>query len=403
MADDKTTQDPGREMVPAGQTRTAVVPAEVVEAMSLVKQGMEGGHNVLVTPAMLQRCPAMFTPAVTAVSVPSTDPRDNWVYKIPGGGELGLSKPMLLKLSAASGVTFIPEKSGRLDDCQNPHYCRYRVVGQMVTFDGTPIEMMGTKEIDLRDESPLVRNMHRAAQKTEDYYAKQDKRQSKKVDAWERVWATREHIESMAETKAMLRLIRALLGVKTSYGAAELKKPFLVMKMVFSPPDDPEINRMIAAKALGMTDLLYDGGRATGEQPARPALHGASDPAVRQGVDSVAFPDEAEAPPNEDADLVSAPDDDGPPGRVIDATPPREQDFPDAGDGRPAPPHAAGDTATAAPKASVLRCECACGCTEEVTEKQARWTAGKVGVRLCGKCYPDSPNYDYERHQGTEG
>lgn len=391
-------------MVPA--QKAPQLPTPVREALRIVKQAIDEEYNILVTPAQLQRCPAMFTPAVTTVGVPSLDLKLKWVYKIPGGGELGLSKPMLLKLAAASGVTFVPEKSGRLDDCSSPHHCRFRVVGRMTMFDGTVREMTGSKEMDLRDESPLVHNMHRAAQKTEDYYAKQDNRKPKEVDAWDRVWQTREHMESHAETKAMLRVVRALLGVKTSYSAAELKKPFLVMKMVFSPPaDDPQINRMIAAQQLGMTDALYGPGSNAGEQLTRPGLLSPgdtddSDPAVDNAG-------EAEPDPNEDHDLVDSPaEQERPAGKTIDVSPmpdgrpeppPREQEFPPAATSAPKPGTKA--PAKAPPKAAVLRCECGCGCGAEVTGQQAKATAKEYGIRLCAACDPRSNDYDYARHQ----
>jgi len=400
MADKQKTQE-GREMVPAQQAPQ--LPTPVREALAMVRNAVQSGHNILVTPAMLQRCPAMFTPAVTTVGIPSLDPRLKWVYKIPGGGELGLSKPMLLKLAAASGVTFVPEKSGRLDDCRDPHYCRFRVVGRMTMFDGTVREMSGTKEMDLRDESPLVHNMHKAAEKSEAYRARQDNRKPKEVDAWDRVWQTREHLESHAETKAMLRVVRAMLGVKTSYSPQELEKPFLVMKMVFSPPDDPEINRMIAAQQLGMTEALYGPRRDAGERVQRPGLLGPSDPGARHDLEPVLDAGEADPDPHEDHDLVDPAADAGKQagkGKTIDVSqendgrpqpPPPEQGFPETADQGPGK----------ATQQAALRCECSCGCGAEVSMEQAKTTGKAVGIRLCALCFPGSDGFDYKRH--TEG
>ena len=387
-----------------------VLADPVREALVRVRKSMEEGHNILVTPAMLQRCPPMFAPAVTTVSVPSLELDGGWIYKIPGGGKLGLAKPMILKLAAASGVTIISEKSGRLDDCRDPHYCRYRVVGQMTRFDGSIAEMAGTKEMDLRDSSPLVHNMHRAAEKSEKYKADKARREPRKVDAWDRIWQTREHLESHAETKAMLRVIRALLGIKTSYLEEELKKPFLVVKMVFSPPDDPEINRMIAARHFGMADALYGRAPAVGETPARPGLTGPSDPAAMLKQEMETMPD-AEPDTDEDSDLTAPPAANEEGGRTIDVQagggdgrpepPPIDQDFPEA---TSAPAQRRGATKQYPPKKEPdLHCECACGCKATVTQGQARATAKIHGIRLCAACDPGNDAFDVERHHGGEG
>jgi len=400
------TKGPEREM----EGMELVLADPVREALTRVRKSMEANHNILVTPAMLQRCPPMFAPAVTTVSVPSLGVKDGWVYKIPGGGKLGLSKPMLLKLAAASGVTIVSEKSGRLDDCRDPHYCRYRVVGRMTRFDGSMAEMPATKEMDLRDNSPLVHNMHKAAEKTEEWKAQDERRKPQKVDAWDRIWQTREHLESHAETKAMLRVIRAILGVKTSYSREELEKPFLVAKMVFSPPDDPEINRMIAAQQLGMTDALYGPKQGAGEIPTRPGLTGPSDPATLLEQELATMPD-AEATADEDDDLTAPASDSDGKGKTIDVQA-------GSGDGRPEPPPVDEEfpevpqrsTATggkARPPASreepKLHCECACGCKATVTQGQARATAKDHGIRLCPSCDPGNDAFDVERHHGGEG
>lgn len=61
-----------------------------------------------------------------------------------------------------------------------------------------------------------------------------------------------------AATGAILRVIRDLLGIKGAYTIGELKKPFAVARMSFSPDyNDPVIKQMLLQQAMQSVGNLF--------------------------------------------------------------------------------------------------------------------------------------------------
>lgn len=163
-----------------------------------------------------------------------------------GMGKRGLSKSVLQRLASALGVSWDPSASGRLDVASDPYYCRWRAVGQYRSFDGQLQVMHAEKELDLRDGSPTCQALEAQA-----------KRSNRTANG--QIREVRAHIQSHAETKAQLRAIRSL-GIKTSYTKAELDKPFVAARVMFTgQTDDPELRRVFAAKTA---DSFLSGSRS---------------------------------------------------------------------------------------------------------------------------------------------
>lgn len=423
---------------------TALVTVAVKRALESVEGHRKANANMLVAPAALAMCPKQYQPAITTVEIPSTDPKDGWVYPIPGGDTVGLSKSVLLILGNASGLTWMHHQMGRVDnESYGPLYCRWKAVCRVTNFDGSKREVVAHKTIDLRDGSPLCLDLNRIAQKKEDKYAEKDHRDPRKVTADEQIAQMRANIESLAETKAMLRCVRAALGVKTSYTREEIKKPFVVCKMVWMPPqNDPVVDRMIAATELGIMENLFASGH--GGQAGQ-ALLGAGTDYVRQEIPEEADDDLVEVsikpePPKErpkdnpqqqqgkkDAGQQGGggskpkqkpatsdeppPDDDVPPigdpverkpAPKTDAAKPKEQ--PPADSAKPKDQA----TTTAAPKqttqpadSNAITCDCQCGCNQACTKDEIK-ASKAFGVIYCTRCNPDSKDYDAAAHQSHE-
>lgn len=160
-------------------------------------------------------------------------------------GELGLSKIALEKLAKLAGV--IITKSVRIVNIDHPHVSEYAVHGKIQRLDGTWHFDTASGSYDLRDGSPQAKAMTPA-----------------------RLAKARIHIQALAESKAKLRLIRSILGVKHSYSLKELEKPFVVVKLV---PDenDPRNQEILRASMLGVEELLYPKRHVEAhEQEARP-------------------------------------------------------------------------------------------------------------------------------------
>lgn len=206
-------------------------------------------HFNLVSPATA--CGALPEGCSVALSTVWIDEADTYNVQ----GKFGLSKSALDKIAAGAGVCWDATQSGRLDDGSHPYYCRWKAVGTYRHLDGTEVQIIGEKEMDLREGSAQVDRM-RASAKTAETFATQ-------------LRDTRAFLQGHAETKARLRAIRSI-GLRTSYTKEDLKKPFVVARLMWTgQSDDPELRRefarMQATAMLGGSRALY------GHQPAAPA------------------------------------------------------------------------------------------------------------------------------------
>jgi hypothetical protein len=220
--------------------------------------GWLAANTNLLTPVAGAAIPAGFALQVTAVEV--TSPEES--YPVKGGeGKRGLGKAILNRLAQAAGIEWVTDKCVRLDDGSDPHYCYFQVVAVRRGLDNRIQPLMATKEMDLRDGSPLATEIISSGKTTQSGQAT--------------LAGQRAHIVSHAETKAKLRLIREATGLRHSYSGAELARPFVAARLVFTGDfGDPQINgevaKMVAAQALGLTDALY--GRRTGAAAAERLL-----------------------------------------------------------------------------------------------------------------------------------
>lgn len=204
----------------------------------------------LVSPATAGRppegCELVFSPVIVDV--------DAETYALPGSENRGLSKVALDKIAAAAGVSWVPGESRRLDDGSDPRYCHFRAVGRYRHFDGTVSQIVGEKEMDLRDGSPAIESIIVKSAKKAKREAEQKKKPITEAEARRigedkaanQISEMRLHILSHAETKARLRATRSL-GLRTSYSPAELQRPFVVVRVSFTGrTDDPELKREFA-------------------------------------------------------------------------------------------------------------------------------------------------------------
>ena len=201
--------------------------------------------------------------------------RENETYDV-GGGKRGLAKVALDRIASAAGVSWDPIASCRLDDGSDPYYCLFRAVGTMRGFDGAPVTITGTKEMDLRPRSPQLDAIEARA--------KEGKSAEKQIREM------RLHILGHAESKARLRAIRSI-GLRTSYDDKDLRKPFLVARLVFTGrTQDPTLERefaLLRAHAmLGSVSAMYGGpAPQLAPAPAQRMTVGVRPPPVGRSVD----------------------------------------------------------------------------------------------------------------------
>ena len=249
-----------------------------------------------------------------SLSVIHVDPQSDDVYDV-GGGKLGLSKSPLQRISTASGVSWDAQMSRRLDDGSDPHYCHYRAVGSVEQFDGTELQIVGDKEMDLRSRSAQVETLwerYHAAKAQWD--SGRSRRKYPPKEPTGQIREMRLHLLSHAQTKAQLRAIRSL-GVKTGYSSEELAKPFVIARLMFTgrssdPALQRELSMMVAARHLGGRRALYGG---SPDQPyaLSPPRRVHQPPPVAQAAPAAV----AEHPPppvSSDSNIVDEPPDSDP-------------------------------------------------------------------------------------------
>lgn len=190
---------------------------------------------------------------------------ENETYDV--GGKRGLAKSALDKIAAAAGISWDARISGRLDDGSDPHYVMWRAVGQMRHLDGTLVQIVGTKEMDLRQGSAQVEALwERYESKLAKW--KESRRGYEPKPPTGQIREMRLHIVAHAESKARLRAIRSL-GVRAAYADAELKKPFVIAKIMWTgQTKDPELRRAFAMK---QADAMLGGHKSLyGDLPPAP-------------------------------------------------------------------------------------------------------------------------------------
>lgn len=242
-----------------------------------------------ITPALrLDHIPPMHRVSLRAVAI-SPDPQRGDVYadrKFCQENERSLTKVGLLKIWQAAGGSVV--ESRRIDDQSDPLRVEWSCRVRVQQLDSRIVEFHATKEVDLRPGSPQAKAMK------ENQLAQQQ-----------------QNIAALAESKALLRAVRGALALRQKYTIDELSRPFVVPALV---PDldtsDPEIRRMVAAKALGIENALFGAGpRALPPPPDVTTVEAPADP---EPDDSwMADPDatEPEPPLPMNADVLASIDD----------------------------------------------------------------------------------------------
>ena len=219
-------------------------PDQLTEGMA----ELSARYNVLTPVRQVSHVPMGHAVVLSAVNIDPREAREGGETFRVDGGRRALSKSALDKLASAAGVSWVPERSGRLDNASDPHYCHFRAVGVLTDLDGAERVISGEKEMDLRDGSPQVAELERIAEK-------------KGRSAEGQVSQMRLHILAHAESKAKLRAVRQACCVRGGYTQQDLQRPFVVPRLVETGDfGDPDLNREYAR--LKMRKMLGMGGPA---------------------------------------------------------------------------------------------------------------------------------------------
>ena len=143
------------------------------------------------------------------------------------------------RLAQIANIQTIPSSVIRLDDGKNPFIYGVRLAVTGRTFDGEVRTEVGECTLDYTDEANEGLKLSSNDLKTK-----------------------RRFISRLAFSIAHRRAVSSWLALKSSYKYGEIKnRPFVVARLRYIPDmSDPVIKRMVAAKELGMENMLYGGG-----------------------------------------------------------------------------------------------------------------------------------------------
>lgn len=185
--------------------------------------------------------------------------------KFPGGDvyrdklfcdedEVALAKPALRKILRAMGVNI---KTDRTDSNTVQNYWSFKATLTWRGLDGQMQEIEQSAEHDLRDGSPRVSKMIKAAERY-------------KKSAANQIESARLHGYRICESRAVNAAARDL-GLRQKYKIGELQRPFVVFNLVFQPDmTNPQQMAMVTQAALTGVSSLYPPGPAL---PAAPISH----------------------------------------------------------------------------------------------------------------------------------
>lgn len=244
--------------------------------------------------------------------VPDTSDNSGDIFKVgntkageDGNGKdvyadvFSLAKPLLMKLATAAGIQFHPEYTTVIRENENTYVGK--AYGAVRLPDGTFKTHAETKRICLDDEESKYRlefmdksimgiRDWRAANAAAEMFKGEWKEDPEKTNQWGKLekyyviadcdrekyiersilvnmTLLRKTASEKAQTGAILRVIRALLGIKGTYQLQELKKPFAVPTVTFSPDyTDPMVRQAMIQQGMNSMGNMF------GASSAPPAI-----------------------------------------------------------------------------------------------------------------------------------
>ena len=249
MSKEATKEENGQRDAGHGGEKKALVVLEIEKAR-------KAGMNLLLPSTHIEGLSEFHSPIIEYVEL-SPDPANGDVYFHSESGKLVPTKQGLMKLALCAGIMWNAPETKRTDNRQDRDYVSFQAVGGVRKGDGSPVWLKAEFDLDfevieeeLREQyekkGKKSRKTGKELQDYVDYCTKRD------------LLYKRKHKIKLCEAGAMNRVVRALLGLKAGYTEAELKKPFVVARIVFRPDySDPEIRRIVIQKSIENVTGVY--------------------------------------------------------------------------------------------------------------------------------------------------
>lgn len=223
-----------------------------------VREEIEGarknGYNVLITEDV-RLASEMFLPHLSVLHLSADVDDGDFYFPNDAKGKGRITYSALKKLAAEAGIEWMPEQEGIVT--KDSDYVAFRAVGRRFTSSGEKRLLAGFSDKDM-----LI--------KEEDLRAKNETDKYKKTEAQIKAELRKERGFWMrkAESGARARVIRGFIPVKAAYTVEEIKKPWVILRYIFSPDmRDELIKRQCLQAGLQAMGGVY-GPQAVAALPA---------------------------------------------------------------------------------------------------------------------------------------
>lgn len=251
-------------------------------------------YNVLIPVSTMQAMSSLQRVIVNTVQLDTTV--DNYgsgrdIYKEKSSGKFAITKVAGMKLAAAANISIVSTEKGRTETC-NRCIEMARATGKAQPCGQCASRLDLSITVTLRVPEPSGGFRLMAA--TKEMYVEEERKGMKKGDDGSEKQFERflPHRQSIGESKAFMRALRAALGLSATYTLDELKKPFVIAHVVPNL-DAPEIREHVAAGYLQSMGMMYENPAARHQLPgAQAAL-----PTPQQAVEIIPDDDDASSVP----------------------------------------------------------------------------------------------------------
>jgi hypothetical protein len=226
----------------------------------------QGSYNVLVPTLTIQEISPLHKPVLEIVRI-NPDAKGGEVYEIvQGSGDFSMRAVALQKIGYAAGLIWNAKGCGRTDDGSNPDIISYRAEAAVRKEDGTYMPLNAEYMVDLKIIEQETRESYERKgnalmtdkKKAGERFTEEDRKSYVEKSVKRDMLQKRKFRLQLAQTGAMDRVIRKILGLKGTYKRVELEKPFVVPKIAFSPDvSDPKVRELLLRQGMDATSALF--------------------------------------------------------------------------------------------------------------------------------------------------
>lgn len=184
-----------------------------------IESARKDGWNVLISEEV-RPASEMFMPHISVIRLDPDEDAGDFYYPKDAKGKGRMTYAAKKKLAAEAGIQWVPDQEGIVKKEDN--YVAFRAVGRRFTSSGETRMLAGFSDKDMSIKEEELRDPGAQYKKTETQISAELR---KERGFWMR----------KAESGARGRVIMGFIPIKAAYTVEQIKKPFMVLRYIFSP------------------------------------------------------------------------------------------------------------------------------------------------------------------------